>query len=156
MCKILVIGLGNVLMSDDGLGVVAIHQLQEKSKAYSNIFFLDVGTSIFNHIADLGKSETLIVIDAIKAGYPPGTIYRIDDFDTVADIRRFYNSHGFTIIEAIALSRELTGLPQKATIFGIEPYSCDLGYSVSREIRGSLIKLINMVEREIESLITPR
>ena len=152
MDKILIIGLGNVLMSDDSLGVVAVKELEKRNKEYG-INFLDVGTSVLNYIIDIGRAENLIAIDAITAGHPPGTIYYIDNPDMIKDMELFSDSHECSLPEAVALSRELTGLPAKVIIYGIEPYTCEVGFCISPEVKESLQKLITMVQREIRSLM---
>lgn len=153
MHKITVIGLGNILMSDDGLGVIAVNELHKRNSGYGRINCLDVGTSVLNYVTDIGKAENLIAIDAMTAGYPPGTIYRMDNMDMINDIRSFSDSHGCSLPEAVALSRELTGFPYRVIIYGIEPYTCEAGLCISSEVKEALKKLITMVEREIQALI---
>ena len=152
MLKVLIIGLGNILMSDDGLGVVAVKELQKRDKGSVGIDYLDVGISVLNYIADIGRGKNLIAIDAITAGHPPGTIYRMDNPDIINDIESFSDSHGCSFPAAVALSRELTGFPDRVVLYGIEPYSCDVGFSIAPEVKGSLQKLIMMVEEEIQSI----
>jgi hydrogenase maturation protease len=152
--KVLIIGLGNVLMSDDGLGVIAVKELKKRNKRYDGINYLDVGTSVLNYITDIGNSKNLIAIDAITAGYPPGTIYRINNLDMINHVELFSNSHGCSLPEAVALSRELTSFPDRVIIYGIQPYRCDFGINISPEVKESLLKLTMMVEREIHSFMT--
>lgn len=147
--KVLVMGLGNTIMADDGLGVMAARELIKINSWPPGVRILEVGTSVFNYIEDISKARKLIAIDAITAGHPPGTIYRIEDFHGFEDTALFIDSHGISLPEAVALSRLLTGMPASITVFGIEPESCDVGIGLTREIRESLAKLMPLVEREI-------
>jgi len=153
--KILIIGMGNLLMSDDGLGVLAIKELHKRYKQQAEICCLEIGTSILNYVTDIGKAETLIAIDAIAVGNRPGTIYRIYANDAYLTDRKYFfmDIHVAGIHEAIALSRELTGLPSKVFIYGIEPHTLKEGFFISHEVKTSLKKLLDIVQRDIDSIL---
>lgn len=149
--KVLVIGLGNTIMSDDGLGVMAVRELGHRKSWAQGISILEVGTSVLDYIGEIGSATNLIAIDAITAGHPPGTIYRIEDFDGAEDIQ-FTDSHGVSLPEAVALAKMITGRPDKIIVFGIEPQCCDVGIGLSSSLKEALDKLITIVEREIHLL----
>jgi len=152
--KVLIIGLGNLLMSDDGLGVIAVNEIHRRHKEYDEVCFLDVGTSVLKYVTDMGKAETLIAIDAITAGYPPGTIYCIEEKEMhlLGNMDFFLNSHGCSLSEVVALSRELTGFPSRVIIYGIEPHTCEVGFFISAQVRKSLKKLIDIVSKKLIQL----
>lgn len=154
MYKILIIGLGNLLMSDDGLGVVALKELQKRYKQYDKICFLDAGTSVLNYVTDIANTETLIAIDAITAGRPAGTIYRIDEKDIhMVGCHHFsLDSHCSSLFETVALSRKLTGFPTRILIYGIEPHICEVGFFISPHVEKSLKRLVDKVQQDINSL----
>ena len=155
MYKILIIGLGNMLMSDDGLGVVALKALYKKYKQHNKISFLDVGTSVLNYVTDIANTETLIAIDAITTGHHAGTIYRIDnkDFDSLGHHYFSLDSHYSSLFETVALSRKLTGFPSRILIYGIEPHTCEVGCFISTHVKKSLKRLLKIVQRDIDSII---
>lgn len=152
LIKVLIIGLGNILMSDDGLGVVAVEHLRKTSKAHESVVMLDVGISSLNYLEEVGRTENIIAIDAITAGKPPGTIYRIDGFDIPSNIQ-MAASHGCFLPEVLSLSRELTGLPHKAIIYGIEPLDYSPGFNISPQVQTSLKRLIPIIGLEIEYIL---
>ena len=153
--KVLIVGMGNVLMADDGLGVWALYELDRKYRHRDGVCLLEVGTSILSYIAEIGKAENLIAIDAITAGNHPGTIYRISfDYTDTADYQYFArNCHGASLHEAMALSRELTGLPSKAFIYGIEPLAIKEGFYISQVVKTSLNRLLDVVQRDVDAIL---
>ena len=109
MYKILVLGMGNLLMSDDSLGVIALDELDKKYKQRREVCCLEIGTSVLNYISDIGKAETLLAIDAITAGHGPGTVYRIYVNKTnLVDSRNFCGQSRGRPPRGSCLSRELT------------------------------------------------
>lgn len=158
MCKVLIIGMGNLLMSDDGLGLVALYELRKSYEPRPEVCYLEMGTSVLNYVTDIGKAETLIAIDAITAGHDPGTLYRAYDSDIdMVDRRPFFlNSHGASLRETVALSRELTGLPSRIIIYGIEPDTCEFGFFISPRVKKSLKRLVEIVQKDIDCILNSR
>jgi len=153
--KILIVGLGNILMADDGLGIVALKELRKRYGQQKDICLLEVGTSILDYITDIANTETLIVIDAITAGGTAGTIYRIDEESSqlAEGCCLSLDSHGWGLLEAVVLSRKLTGLPDRLLIYGIEPYICKYGIFLSSPVQKSLKKLVDIVQQSVDSIL---
>jgi len=152
--KLLIVGMGNQLMSDDGLGIVALNELRRMFNQ-KDICCLDAGTTVLNYITEIGRAETLMAIDAITVGNQPGTIYRIClDDKYMADSRCFVlDGHVAGIIEAVALSKELTGLPYRAFIYGIEPHIISEGFSISDRVKKSLKRLLGIVQQDVDLIL---
>ena len=148
--KVLVLGLGNTIMSDDGLGVYAIRELDKLSWP-QEVKLLDGGTSILNYWGEIGQTLNLIVVDTIISGKAPGTIYRWRAFPGLAPL--YLDSHKAGLTEAVALARQFYKLPREITLFGIEPQSWDLGESLSSEVLEALPRLISLVKREVDTYL---
>ena len=76
MKKQCVIGIGNILLRDDGIGVHLINELQTENFKY-DVDLIDGGTSTFDLLGYFLDNEKIIVVDSLKGGHEPGTIYRI-------------------------------------------------------------------------------
>lgn len=139
-------------MSDDGLGVATVEELRKTSKRYDKVVFVEAGTSLLDYLEEIGKAENVIAVDAMISGNPPGTIYCLDAFIQKSNIELGY-SHGCPIPEIFSLSKELTGFPLKAKIYGIEPLNCGPGFNISPEVKTSLKRLIRIIEQDIEYIL---
>jgi hydrogenase maturation protease len=71
--RVLIAGVGNVLLSDDGVGVHAVRELQKNPMP--GVTVAEIGTAIFHGLHFLENAEHVLVIDATKGGKPPGTVY---------------------------------------------------------------------------------
>ena len=150
--KVLVLGLGNVIMTDDGLGIYALRKLKEKGLPWE-VGVLEVGTSVMDFLEEMGKTANLIAIDAIVAGHPPGTIYRIDDLMEFSRDVESVTGHDIGLLEAVSLSRQFWGYPDRVSVFGVEPKSCAVGMGLTPRVHRALSKLIKLIDSEIEMLL---
>lgn len=142
---ILIMGIGNVLMGDDGLGVHAIREL-EKTELPGNVEVLDVGTAFIDALPHLNHRQQIIVIDAVKAGKTPGTVYRIE-VDPGSYTQESPSIHGMSIINMMLFAR--CALPKTITLLGIEPDVIDWSMELSPCVSAAKPLLIDAVLREI-------
>jgi hydrogenase maturation protease len=146
---VLVVGLGNLLLSDDGVGVHAIHELMKDPPP--NSLPVDVGTAVLDALDLLENSEAVIAIDAIDYGKSPATLYRFELSD--ADLSpRQGTLHEITLPVAIGMLPEESRPP--VTVFGIQPASLETGTELSPAVRAALPRLLEAVRDEIRSLAT--
>lgn len=151
-CKVLVLGIGNLLMSDDGLGVYAAQWLKQKEWP-QGVSILEVGTSVLNYIQEIGRCCCVIVIDAVRGGDKPGSIYLHRDDNIMHYVYDRQDAHGFSVLQAVELARELTGYPDKLIIYGMEPMHINYGEGLSPVVIKALPMLVNQVIKEIISSI---
>jgi len=145
--EVLVLGLGNLLMSDDGLGVLAIEELKKKEWS-DNILFLEAGTGIINCLSVISVSQKLIVVDAVRGGGKPGSVYRFTEEKLLG--QRLTDSHGFSLPEALWWARKVKGLPREILIYGVEPEVITLGTELSPLVAKALPQVISRVIKEIK------
>lgn len=145
--KVLVIGLGNILMSDDGLGPAVIKQLKQQNWS-SNISLLDCGTCPLAYLEQLSISQYIIVIDAIKNDKAAGTVQQFHLEETRNNALNT-TTHSYSITQVIALAREINNFPQEIICFGIEPANLDWGTEFSHSVREAMPQLIRRVKQQI-------
>jgi hydrogenase maturation protease len=147
--SIVVLGVGNVLLSDEGVGVHAARKLMEM-KLPPGVHVVEGGTDGFRLIDVVAGADRLIVIDAVKRGEAPGSIYRFDIKDAPTYPDGYKTSvHQIGILEVVHLS-ELVGKTPETTIIGVEPRSLDLGMELSPEVVATLPRIIEIVFQEIK------
>ena len=148
--KIVILGIGNLLLRDEGVGIHLIRLLNNDDLDYSNLEIIDGGIypEPVSFIEDANK---LIIVDAIKGGKEPGTIYRLNTDDIMADSTRPLCSHQSSIIDILRLLGAIGKGPQDTIIIGIEPKSMDYGLELSPEVKEKLVELKEMVAAEIKN-----
>ena len=146
--KIVVLGLGNALLKDEGLGIHVIHALQHNSIP-EDVEIIDGGTSpdIFHLIEDAHK---LIVVDAARGGGEPGTIYRLTPDDIASQCALTLSTHDISLFYSLRLMESLGNSPKETVIIGVEPKEIALGLELSSELEQKVPSVIKVVLEEIE------
>ena len=148
--KIAVIGMGNPLMSDEGIGVRLIARLQ-KTELPETVDVLDLGTSGMNVLHELEGREKVIFVDCTMMGEPPGTIRRFTPDDvTTRKTQPRLSVHEGDLLHTISLARRLGTCPSDVVIFGIEPKSIDFGENLSPELTDRLEEYDEAIRAEID------
>lgn len=142
-----IIGCGNPDRGDDAAGLLVARRLR------------DLGIDAREHNGD-GLSlleawrgcESVVLIDAVVTGRPPGEISVWDarDAPVAGDLRRA-TSHFFGVAEAIQLGRILGRLPSRITIYGIEPARFDFGSALSAEVKEAVERLVRQMAAQPQS-----
>jgi hydrogenase maturation protease len=143
----LVIGMGNLLLCDEGVGVHAAQALLEE-KIPDGVTVLDVGTAILDALPSIEAADRIIIIDAMKAGGPPGSVYRIP-YEECARPECIASMHGFDLSRVMALAGN-RGLPE-IIIIGIEPALIDWSLDLSPAVKSALPHVLEAVRDEILS-----
>lgn len=150
--SVLILGVGNVLMSDEGVGVRAIEEIQNRFQFHGDVELLDGGTSGIELLRYISRKDHLIIIDAIKGGHPPGTVLRVEGEDVPARFRTRISPHQLGISDLLAAAALTGEMPKNLVLFGIEPKRIELGLGFSDEVKASFDKLISVVAEEIRGL----
>jgi hydrogenase maturation protease len=147
--RVVVIGMGNLLMKDEGIGIHAVQALQEAGLP-PQVRLIDGGTSP-DIIAYAGASAKLIIIDAARAGGEPGTVYRFRPED-LADARGdLASAHELGLVPNLKLMALLGNSPKETVIIGIEPKEIDYGLELSAELQQKLPDVVRTVLKEIDA-----
>ncbi len=147
--RIAVLGVGNLLLQDEGIGVHLVQKLAEVIDDVS-VKIIDAGT--FPDFLSLVEDnlDKLIIVDAVKNGDTPGTIYRFD-FDVV-DLEGAppFSIHDIGVIDSLRTMALFNKQPKSTVIIGIEPKTIDMGLELSPEVNEKLPKIIDLVLQEIK------
>jgi hydrogenase maturation protease len=144
--KILVVGIGNLLCRDEGIGIHVIQQM-ENMKLPGHIELLDIGTSTMDLISYLNEVKKLIVIDAMRAGGKPGTIYKCKPEDLIPKGEESVSLHDIGVIETLSMAKKM-GMAIETVIIGVEPQIMDWGMELTEAVKNKIPLIIEAVLRE--------
>jgi hydrogenase maturation protease len=148
--KILILGIGNVLLKDEGIGVRVAEKMMQMSLP-SHVEVLDGGVKGLDLLYFIDGREKVIVVDTVKAGAPPGTLFRFTDKDLAAKKGTLRSAHGIDFSDVISIADFMGIKPPEIVFLGIEPESLDASMELSPLIEKNIPVLINLVLKEIES-----
>lgn len=148
--KTLVLGVGNILLSDEGLGVRAVEELKKKYRFSNDVELMDGGTLGIDLLYFMEGFERLLLVDAVLGGCAPGTLYRFEGDEVKAYFRKKVSAHELGIQEVLALAQMLGKDPKEVVLVGMEPESLDISLELSQTIRSKFNQLIFAVLKELE------
>jgi hydrogenase maturation protease len=144
--KTLIVGMGNLIYRDEGIGVHVVQEMN-KMELPSHIELLDIGTSTMDLISYLDGVEKLIVIDAMKAGGAPGTIYRCKPEDLLPAEEGPISLHEIGLLETLDMARKKE-LEIDTVVIGVEPKVFDWGIELSDQVKSKIPTIIEAVLKE--------
>ena len=150
--NVLVMGIGSILMTDEGIGIRAVEELQRRYRFPDNVELLDGGTSGIDLLSFISGRDYLIIVDAIKSGNQPGTVLKVEGEDVPAQFRTRISPHQLGISDLLAAAALTDELPKRLVLFGIEPKEIVLGIGLSPEVRNGLDHLLEVVVDDLRSI----
>ncbi|GAB4532065.1 MAG: HyaD/HybD family hydrogenase maturation endopeptidase [Anaerolineales bacterium] len=136
--RTLVLGVGNILLSDEGFGVRAVEHLARTHNLPSDILALDGGTLGMDLLYYLEGIDNLLLVDAVQANRPPGTLVRMSGDEVPSFLSLRVSPHQMGIPDMLAAAR-LTGCyPQNIVLWGAQPASLDVGLELSPSLHSRL------------------
>ena len=151
MGKLGVLGVGNTLKGDDGIGIVLLNRLRE-SEIPGEVEFYEVGTSGMNILHHLKDLDTALIIDAIRSKGEPGdsVFFNPDDVDNDLQVR---GTHDANLLEAIELSETMGERPDRVVIMGVIPENMELNEDLSPPLQDRLPELEDRLREKVLSLL---
>lgn len=150
--RIVVLGIGNILLSDEGFGIRVVERLQDRYEFSENVSLVDGGVLGMSLLGILLEADHLIVVDAIRNRGTPGTIYRLESFDIPSRIRAKNSLHQIDFLETLTLCGLLDKDPA-TVLLGSEPEDMKtLGTELTSLLRSKVNVVAEMVLEEIGRL----
>ncbi|MCU0841969.1 MAG: HyaD/HybD family hydrogenase maturation endopeptidase [Thiobacillaceae bacterium] len=147
--RAVVLGVGNLLLSDEGLGVRAVERLQRDYALSPEVVVLDGGTCGMELLDDLAGADLLIIVDALHVGRPPGSLVRLVNGEVPALLRQKLSPHQVGLSDVLANLALLDQSPGTIVVHGMEPVSLDTGMELSPLIAAGLPRLVTAVAGEL-------
>jgi hydrogenase maturation protease len=145
---ILIVGIGNLLRSDEGIGVHTAHAMQ-KLKLPNFVEVIDGGTSGADLLDVICGREKVIFIDAVDADLEPGTILKMAPDDLAAKTVQSLSLHDVGIIETLAMAQRLGDAPKDVVIIGVKPKDISPAIGLTDVLASALSKIIFAVIQEV-------
>ena len=150
--RILVLGVGNTLMADDGIGVHAIQALADSYELPANLRVVDGGVAGLRLLGDIAAADYLIIVDALRNGGVPGAIHHLRREDIQPRRGPFVSAHEVGIAELLAAA-EFSGRLPETQIIGVEPLDTNtVGLELSAPLRSALGKVVAAVVNRLRTL----
>lgn len=136
--KILILGVGNTLLRDEGFGVRAVQYLQENYAWPDNVTLMDGGTRGLLLMSEFMDCDFAVILDVAMLGEAPGAMYRMDGKDLPASLQMRQSAHQ-TSVNDILISCDLAGHRPDTLIMAFEPFDYQ---TVSAELSPEAQKLL--------------
>ena len=153
------IGLGNPLMGDDGLGIAALERLRDRWTVPPEVDLVDGGTWGMNLLPLIEDAGAVLLLDAITAGQEPGATVVIPRARLPRYLATKISPHQVDLSDVLALAELRGTLPEKTVAIGLEPASVELRDGLSGVLQGHLDDVVSAAVRQLASwghACTPR
>ncbi|UCF43450.1 MAG: HyaD/HybD family hydrogenase maturation endopeptidase [Planctomycetota bacterium] len=156
--RILILGVGNILLRDEGIGVHAAKELQ-KQNLPANVEVIDGGTMGLDVLSLAAGVDKLVIVDALRSGRKPGAIYKIYLNTEQGDgIRQLFRQekqskislHQVGLLDGLSLAERINRLPEEIVIIGVEPGVVDYGLELTEQVERKVQEIIKKVLEEIQ------
>jgi len=152
---LLVLGLGNVLLADDGVGAAAVTELRDCFEPCDGARVLDGGTLGLSLLPYLDRADIVILVDAIRADAGPGSLVRLDGDDVAPAVATRLSPHQIGVADLLDGARWLDRYPARVILLGLVPESIELGVGLTPSVARALPALVARIVEEAAALGFP-
>jgi hydrogenase maturation protease len=157
VAKTLVLGLGNILLGDEGVGVRVVERLQELYQFPREVQVLDGGTLALDLLPYVEDTDRLLVIDALEMDAEPGTIARLEGDQVPAFLSVKVSPHQMGLADLLAAARLRDLFPKQLVLWGVQPATMEPGLELSSPVAAQVEVLVDRVLAELSQWgIEPR
>jgi hydrogenase maturation protease len=147
--SILVLGIGNLVMSDDGIGVRVVQQLAERYRFPAGVRILDGGTLGLDLLPQLEGVERLLVVDAVETGREPGSLIRLSGEDVPIVLETKVSPHQMGLKDLLAVAMLQGFDPIEMVLLGVQPELIEMGVELSPPVAAQQEALVGKVLAEL-------
>lgn len=155
MSKLLLLGLGNVLCGDDGLGVAAVERLGREYRLPEGVEAVDGGTLGLALLSRVSEADDLVIVDAVRAAAPAGSFVRLDGDEVAPAVRQRLSVHQVGVADLLDSLRLLGSYPRRVVLLGLVPETLELAYGCSPAVEAGLPELVSRLAAEVRALGYP-
>lgn len=149
--KFLILGIGNLVMSDDGIGVRVVQELQKRYRFPGNVTVMDGGTLGLDLLPNLENVTNLILVDAVETGGLPGTCVRLFGQELPIALETKISPHQMGLKDLLAVSELMGHSPREMVLIGVQPGSIEMDTELSVEVEAQLETLLASVLSELKA-----
>jgi hydrogenase maturation protease len=146
--KTVVLALGNLIRSDDAIGLFALRHLEEDPRLPLRVSLVEGGTKGLELVPYICDASRLLVLDAVDVGATPGTVFRIAGED-LRSLPGSGNAHGLALADILNALRMMGHQPQEIVLLGVQPWITELGTVLSTRLQKALPVLVEAAVTEL-------
>jgi hydrogenase maturation protease len=148
--NVIVLGIGNPLMSDEGVGIAIIEWFSAHREKFPDVDFIDAGTGGMSILHLIEGRRKVIIVDCAFMGTEPGAIRKFVP-DEVRSVKKLAHQslHEADILKIIDLAGQLGTCPQEIVFYGIEPETIELNQQLSKTITANMDNYISTISEEL-------
>lgn len=149
--RAVVLGVGNPLYGDDGFGVEAAAAFARRYRTGPEVEVVDGGTEGLGLLGYIEEATELVLLDAVVAPGPPGTIVEVDGADLARGMPMRLSEHQVGVEEVLSLAAWRGRLPARAVLLGVVPERLDLGPGLSPPVAAALWPVLQRAARQLQA-----
>jgi hydrogenase maturation protease len=150
--SILVLGLGNSIMSDDGFGVKVVNTLSSRYHFQGEVKLIDGGTLGLDLLPHLEEIETLLIIDALDMREEPGSVFRIEGEEVPRAFASKLSVHQMGLQDLLAVAELQGHVPTNLVVWGVQPESIEMGTELTATVAATIEPVTTKVLEELQAL----
>lgn len=147
--RTVVLGLGNILLSDEGIGVRVVEALQERYTFDPPVEIVDGGTMGLDLLPYFEPEGKVLIIDAVDFGKPPGHLGVLENDRIPSVLRSKLSAHHIGLNDLLAAARLVDSAPKLVSLIGIQPKSLAVGLDMTDEIRIKFDELVALAVKKL-------
>lgn len=147
--RIVVLGIGNILLSDEGVGVRTVEELARRYDLPPEVEVIDGGCSGMEMLDDLARADHVVIVDAVQADLPPASLVVLRGDEVPAFFTAKLSPHQVGLCDVLAALELTDESPASLTLIGVQPVSLDLAMELSPKIAAMLPGVVARVVHEL-------
>jgi len=149
--RIIILGIGNVLMQDEGVGVHALHILENEYEFEPKIELVDGGTSGSELYRFFEDNDKMIIIDAVEFDEEPGFIGVIKNDDILRKLRTKLSMHHLGLTDVLSNAKLMGIEPEEIVLIGLQPFKMELNTELTPLLKEKLFEALSIVNKQLKS-----
>jgi hydrogenase maturation protease len=150
--RVVLLGLGNILLRDEGVGVRVVEALAERYHLPAEVEAVDGGTAGMELLNTLAGCDHLLICDAVQTGAPPATVVKLANAEVPALFQTRFSPHQLGLAEVLATLTLTDEAPRTVTLIGVVPLDLELGVELSPEVAAVVDRAVEYVASELGGL----
>jgi len=143
--KVVILGIGNLLLSDEGIGIKTLEELSKNFEFPEEVELVDGGTLGLGLLEFVEQATHLLVVDAIEGGGKPGTLYEFKGKDLLPQVAERLSLHEVSFLDILNLAKLRGKIPEEIVILGVEPGSLEMSTNLTEEVKSKIPELITRI-----------
>ena len=148
--SILVLGLGNSIMTDDGFGVEVVNTLSSRYHFQGEVCLVDGGTLGLDLLPYLENVESLLIIDALDMRGEPGRIFRLQGEEVPRAFASKLSVHQMGLQDLLAVAELQGHVPNRLVVWGVQPESIEMGTELTPAVKKAVVAVIDNILDELQ------